>query len=262
MSNKKPMKDILVFTDLDGTLLDHDSYRFEPASAMLDFLKHNSIPLIIVTSKTKSEVLQLQEALGITAPFIVENGAGIYFPKEGGHLKVPLGKPYDQTRQAFVKYAEKIPMRGFSDMPINEIAQRTSLSPERAFLASRRDFSEPFILEKDDDLPKLRKMAETDGFDVVIGGRFYHLITKGQDKAAAIRKVIQHYEKLYGTSVTSIALGDSENDLTMLQSVDVPILIPHPDGSYTPCEIPHLIRAPFPGPKGWNTALKGYLHVQ
>ena len=171
MSNKKPMKDILVFTDLDGTLLDHESYRFEPASAMLDFLKHNNIPLIIVTSKTKSEVLQLQEALGITAPFIVENGAGVYLPKEGGDRMVPLGKRYDQTRQAFLKYAKKIPMRGFSDMPIHEIAERTSLPMDRACLASRRDFSEPFILEKDEDLPELRKMAETDGFEVVRGGR-------------------------------------------------------------------------------------------
>ncbi|WP_345977402.1 HAD-IIB family hydrolase [Sulfurimonas sp. HSL3-7] len=262
MLNKKPTKNILVFTDLDGTLLDHDSYSFKPASHMLDFLKHNNIPLIIVTSKTKSEVLQLQEALGITAPFIIENGAGIYLPKEEGHLIIPLGKRYDQTRRAFVKYAEEIPMYGFSDMQIDEIAERTSLSPDRAYLASRRDFSEPFVLDKDEDLQKLRKMAEKDGFDVVKGGRFYHLITKGQDKAAAIRKVIQHYENLYGTSVTSIALGDSENDLTMLQSVDVPILIPHPDGSYIPCDIPHLIKAPFPGPEGWNSALKGYLHVQ
>jgi len=65
----------IIFTDLDGTLLDHDSYSFEEASFMLDFIKEHDIPLIIVTSKTRNEVIGIQKRLGISTPFIIENGA-------------------------------------------------------------------------------------------------------------------------------------------------------------------------------------------
>ena len=65
----------LVFTDLDGTLLDHHTYRFDEAAEMLEYLKARDIPLIIVTSKTRPEVLKLQQKLGIRAPFIVERAA-------------------------------------------------------------------------------------------------------------------------------------------------------------------------------------------
>lgn len=258
----KSKRRVLVFTDLDGTLLDHNNYSFEPALEMLDFLKQNDIALIIATSKTKSEVIELQKALGITAPFIVENGAGIFLPQKEGYAMIPLGKLYSETRAAFRSYAKEIPMRGFADMRVDEIAALTTLSLENAQRAGQRDFSEPFILEDEEALPKLKKMAEKDGFDIVKGGRFYHLITKGQDKAAAIREVIRHYTDLHETAYTSIALGDSENDLTMLKNVDVPILVPHPDGSFTPFATPNLIKAPFPGPKGWNEALKRYFGVQ
>lgn len=262
MSYNKLNSRVLVFTDLDGTLLDHNNYSFDPALEMLEFLRQNAITLIIVTSKTKSEVIELQKALGITAPFIVENGAGIFLPQEEGYAMIPLGKLYSETRTAFLSYAKEIPMRGFGDMSVEEIAALTTLPVENAQCARQRDFSEPFVLENEEALPKLKKMAEQDGFDIVKGGRFYHLITRGQDKAAAIREVIRHYNDLHDTTYTSIALGDSENDLTMLQNVDVPILVPHPDGTFTPFTTPNLIKAPYPGPKGWNEALKRYFDVQ
>ena len=64
----------IIFTDLDGTLLDHTTYSFDAAIPMLDYIKVNKIPLIIVTSKTKDEVLRIQKLLDMKGPFIVENG--------------------------------------------------------------------------------------------------------------------------------------------------------------------------------------------
>ncbi len=255
------LSDTLIFTDLDGTLLDHGSYSYAPALPMIEYIKKNNIPLIIVTSKTKGEVIELQSALGISDPFIIENGAGIFIPEKGSYTMIALGTLYAETRRFFDKYAETVPMRGFFDMSVEEIAQRTGLAYDAAAKAKDRTFSEPFVLEYDGDLEPLKALAEEDGFDIVKGGRFYHLITKGQDKASAIKKLIERYEKASGTVYKSIALGDSENDLTMLQSIDTPILIPHPDGSYITCDIASLVKAPFPGPKGWNEALKEYFNV-
>lgn len=53
----------------------------------------------------------------------------------------------------------------------------------------------------------------------------------------------------------SLALGDSANDLTMLQAVDQPVIVPRPDGSWSEAllgGLPHARRAPCPGPQGWN----------
>lgn len=252
----------IIFTDLDGTLLDHDSYSFEEASFMLDFIKQHDIPLIIVTSKTKNEVIRLQRLLGISTPFIIENGAGICVSRFQDYEMIPLGKYYEEIRRAFEKYARQIDMHGFFDMSIEEICDYTGLSKEQAVYAKERDFTEPFILKDKGQLQDLQNMAHKDGFDVVQGGRFYHLITKGQDKACAIKKVVQYYQTAKGCKYKTVGLGDSENDLSMLASVDVPILIPHPDGSYLPCSISNLIKAPFPGSKGWNSALKEYFNVQ
>jgi len=253
---------IIIFTDLDGTLLDHTSYSYEPAMPMLDYIKTNKIPLIIVTSKTKDEVLRIQKLLDIEGPFIVENGAGIFMPGKEGYEMIAMGFEYGYIRSCFLKYATSVPILGFFDMKDEDVARYTNLSLENASDARKRTFTEPFILEDESRLEELRSMANEDELDIVKGGRFYHLITRGQDKANAIKFLIKDYEKNSDEDFKTIALGDSANDLSMLQSVDIPVLIPHPDGSFMACNIEGVTKAPFPGPKGWNTVLKEYFDVK
>ena len=231
----------IIFTDLDGTLLDHTTYSFEAAIPMLDFINKNKIPLIIVTSKTKDEVLRIQKLLDVKAPFIVENGAGIFIPSKEGYEMVCMGFDYKYIRSCFLKYAKSIPIRGFFDMKDDEVASYTNLSIENASDAKKRTFTEPFILKDESRIDELRKMANKDELDIVKGGRFYHLITRGQDKANAIKYLINDYEKSSDEDFKTIALGDSENDITMLKSVDTPVLIPQPDGSFIKCGIKSLI---------------------
>jgi mannosyl-3-phosphoglycerate phosphatase len=71
---------LLIFTDLDGTLLDHDSYSFDAAQAALELLRLHQASLIFTTSKTRFEIERLQSAVKICEPFISENGAAIFFP--------------------------------------------------------------------------------------------------------------------------------------------------------------------------------------
>ena len=175
MSLANPTKDVLIFTDLDGTLLDHDSYRFDEASMMLDYLKAHRIPLIIVTSKTKNEVIRLQKLLAIEMPFIVENGAGILIPKSGGYETIAMGQDYKAIRQAFERYAQSVPMRGFFDMSAEEIAACTNLPLKQATDAKERLFTEPFILEDENALDLLSKLADNDGLSIVKGGVFIAL---------------------------------------------------------------------------------------
>ena len=90
------------------------------------------------------------------------------------------------------------------------------------------------------------------------GGRFYHLMG-ANDKGIASRRLIDWYRQLIeqeGQSLVTVGLGDSLNDLPMLEAVDYPILIQKPNGSYDPeVQLPHLIRADGAGPVGWNRSL-------
>lgn len=258
MSMKKPTQNIIIYTDLDGTLLDHTKYTFDEANEMLSFIKSNNIPLILTTSKTLSEVIKLQKKLDITYPFIFENGAGICIPEEDNKL-INLGFTYNETIKAFNSYQKEFNMKGFHEMDENEVAKLTNLDLEDAILAKDRSYAEPFILEDKKASIILRETVRKDGFDIVKGGRFYHLVTKGVDKANGVKQVTAIYEEYFKTTFSTIALGDGENDLTMLSSVDTPILIPKYDGTYISCPIKNITKAKHPGPKGWNETLKGIL---
>ncbi len=257
MSTKTP-NNTIIFTDLDGTLLDHDTYSCRAASEMLGFIQSHEIPLIIVTSKTAVEVQKIQQTLNLHTPAIVENGAGVV---SDGKIEA-FGYDYQTIRTAFERYAKDFNIRGFYDMSVAEVAKYTALPEYRAVDSKKRTFTEPFIMEDETNLPQLRTLADADGLEIVKGGRFYHLISKGCDKAAAITKLTQRYNIKHGKIHTTVALGDGANDITMLQAADVAFLIPKPDGSYLDCDISGVIKAPFPGPQGWNSVLKEYFHAQ
>jgi mannosyl-3-phosphoglycerate phosphatase len=71
---RAPELPLLIFTDLDGTLLDHHSYSFSAALPALQRLRRFNIPLIPVTSKTLAELAPLMRELDNPHPCIAENG--------------------------------------------------------------------------------------------------------------------------------------------------------------------------------------------
>jgi len=255
-------KQNIVFSDLDGTLLEHNTYSFEDALPMLKFLKKNNIPLILTTSKTKNEVIKLQKMLDINYPFIVENGGGIFIKRFDNYDCIPLGFSYKQILKFFNNYSKQFDILGFSQMSVKEIISHTGLSDRDAAFSKQRDFTEPFLLDDKNQFEELKNIANKDGLDIVKGGRFYHLISKGQNKANAMKKVLEIFTKKDNKDYTSIALGDSENDVSMLKSADFPIVIPRIDGSNLELDIKNLTIASYSGPKGWNEALREYFYAK
>ncbi|MEW6428057.1 MAG: HAD-IIB family hydrolase [Thermodesulfobacteriota bacterium] len=258
----------IIFTDLDGTLLDHDGYSWQGASAALAAVRRLAIPLIFTTSKTRAEVEALQKNMGIDQPFIVENGGGLFFPAAFFHLDLAgfeicgpyrlrrFGSAYAVIRAFVQRYGPGFRVRGFGDMEVGEIAERTGLSPAEAALAKQREFSEPFLCSG--PLADFRRQAEAHGFAVTTGGRFHHLMGSGQDKGRAVREAAAIWRRTAG-AVTTIGLGDSPNDEPLLASVDVAVLLPGPDGSFAAVRAEGLRRAPYPGSRGWGEVVTGLL---
>ncbi len=252
---------IVIFTDLDGTLLSAEDYSWKDAEESLELCRKLGIPVVLVSSKTRAEIELIREEMDIKTPFVSENGGAIFLEKDemplegakfdGKYHRVELGVPYNILVSALKEIKNKLGwnIKGFSDMSVEEIAYLTGLDLSLAYLASLREYDEPFlILNEIEDISPLVKMAESKGLKVFKGGRFYHIQGKN-DKGEAVQILKSWYKKDKG-DIISVALGDSPNDFPMLMKVDYPVLITsqkdyHPD-------IPNLKISRFPGPKGWN----------
>lgn len=263
------MKQTVVFTDLDGTLLDSARYSFDDARPALDLLQARAIPLVLCSSKTRAEMLAWRQRMHNVHPFIAENGGGIFIPQgyfslpvdariTDGYQLISLGLPYAEIRQHFVVLREKhaARVRGFADMTAAQVAELTGLPYEQAVLAKQRDFDEPFIFEGKPDEGFLQAI-ENAGLSWT-QGRIFHLMGR-HDKGLAVRMLKALYEREYG-AVASIGLGDSLNDWPMLLSVDQPVLIRHADGGFDArIDMANLLKTQSAGPQGWNEAMLGLL---
>jgi len=268
----KSNESLVVFTDLDGTLLEHDTYSYIPATEALGLLERRRIPLILCSSKTRAEIELLRLDLRLPHPFISENGGAVflprgYFPFElndtrqiEGYEVIEFGVPYRQLVGTLHRVANQLGIQvvGFSDMSIEEVARDCNLPVLEARLAKLREYDEPFRLLDSNPAVQSRlfKALHSAGLRCTRGGRYHHA-TGVADKGLAIRKLRSLYVQEWGKVVT-VGLGDSLNDLALLQEVDIPIIIRNPAaGAATRLRrrVPAARLSKAPGPHGWNEAI-------
>ncbi|MEZ5447682.1 MAG: HAD-IIB family hydrolase [Thiolinea sp.] len=248
----------LIFTDLDGTLLDHHTYSHAAAQPALDALRRHDIPVILNSSKTAAEMATLAERLQLDAPRITENGSVIVYPD--GRV-ITLGSDYTQLCSVLDELRSRHHYRfsGFHHWSTRHLANVTGLSLEAAALAQQRQASEPLLwLDDEERLEQFRRELEAHDLSLKRGGRFWHVM--GQtDKVTAMLRLRDEYAQEYGQRPSLIALGDGPNDRDMLATADIAVIVYNPEG--VPPELPaaapdqRLIRTTLPGPAGWNAAL-------
>ena len=264
---------LIVVTDLDGTLLDQQTYRYDACLPAIQRLQSLGIPLILCSSKTYAEIQHLWEELGLSAPFIVENGGAIYFqeqvfpfPVEGARAKgkfkiLEFGTHISILRKALREAARQngVELRSFGSMTLDEIARLTGLNISDSALAAKREYDEPFVIEGE-AREKLYTALIAKGFTVVEGDRFCHL-TGANDKGRAVTTLLELYRRS-DPSVFSVGLGNSANDIGFLSQVDRPIVIQNPDGTWDPevmKRIPTVQGSHRIGPQGWREAMEEVL---
>ncbi|MDU0355151.1 HAD-IIB family hydrolase [Paraglaciecola aquimarina] len=271
-------KQHIIFTDLDGTLLDHHSYSFAPVVSILDKLQQEGIPVIPNTSKTFAELVEIRGALKLTTPFIVENGAAIYIPthffpqqpigtieKSGYWLKEfsPRVEHWvgvlDTLQAAFSEEFEH-----FSRMSVKRISEVTGLSEHDAELAATREYGEPVNWLGDQASKTLFIHAlEEAGATPLQGGRFLH-VSGYSDKGQALTWLLNEYQKQHpDKQCDSIALGDGQNDVAMLEVASLAIRILSP--TTPPPELKRtnkVITSHNFGPTGWAECIEAILFKQ
>lgn len=264
---------LIVISDLDGTLLDQQTYRYEVCLPTIQKLLSLKIPLILCSSKTRCEILPLWKKLGLHDPFVVENGGAIYFPvgyfsfsvegakPRGEFAAIEFGTDISMLRQALAEAARQcqVKVSSFGSMDLDEISALTGLPRDQALLAGMREYDEPFVVEEQDRQEIYANLAAR-GLNVIEGDRFSHL-TGGNDKGRAVKVLLDLYRR-NGPLEISVGLGNSANDLAFLLEVDRPVAIRNPDGTWDAGlqrAIPNIGKSRGVGPDGWRETVEDIL---
>ncbi len=258
----------IIFTDLDGTLLDAKTYSYEKSLTMINRLKEDDIPIIFCSAKTRAEQEIYRRELGLIHPFIVENGGAIFIPRAyfafqfdyhkavDDLLAIELAIPYSRVRKLLVRIRKEHGFRfkGFGDMNAAEVAETTGLNIKFAELAKQREYNEAIKFDSsgEEEISKfLSKLGEA-GLRAY-GGWHYH-VTGGDDKGKAVKILSELYRRMWG-KIRTVGLGNGLNDLPMLSQVDIPILVQKEDYSWEDINLPYLRKAQGIGPEGWSRAI-------
>jgi mannosyl-3-phosphoglycerate phosphatase len=267
---------LFIVTDLDGTLLDPETYDIGPAGPVLLRLARAGIPLVLCSSKTRAEIEALQQRLDLHHPFIAENGGAIvapvgYFDRvphravvDGGRVVLALGRPYPEVVRALREVAaeERVRVVGFSDMTVGDVAEECGLPVLDAQLAKLREFDEPFRLLDPDPAARSRffKALHRRGLKAVSGGRFDH-VTGNADKGRAV-VVLRSLIPDRAAPVVMAGLGDDLNDVAMLREVDLPVIVRSESNGATGRmlrKVPTAHVTDACGPSGWAEAVTSLL---
>lgn len=269
---------IIIFSDLDGCLLDHNDYSFTAAKPLLKELKKHGIPLIINSSKTQMEIAAIQKDMDIDLPFIIENGAAIFFSSSQSNKPFAIAneqldtidhyqiKKFALFRESLlsisnrIKRKHKFQYKGFSDMSTGQIAELTQLSATDAFAASQRYFSEPVLWQDTQSrLMQFKQLLAEHDIELIEGGRFIHLCSQ-YSKGQAMQWLLEHWQQDNTANKIVIALGDSMNDVSMLNNSDYAIVIKNNGKKINANGKIQTIYSSLPGTSGWVETLSTLLN--
>lgn len=267
----------VIVTDMDGTLLNHHDYRYDAILPELQKLRLEDVPVVLNSSKTRAELQYWVDQLQLPYPFVTENGSALFCPH--GYFSMDMldmfarqhglgysqrdsydvlepGCPIDSLRVFYDQ--QEVTAIDFSRCPVELAMEVTGLDHEQVLLAQQREYSMPLLFDSKAEETEFSAEARQAGFSVLKGGRFLHLL--GQtDKGYSVRLLRQLYQLDTDAPPRLIVLGDSANDIAMLQEADVAVIVKNP--AATPIELDHpgLIETVNTAPDGWVEGVESAL---
>jgi mannosyl-3-phosphoglycerate phosphatase len=263
----------VIFTALEGSLLDSRSQSWLPAGEALDEIARRRVPLVLVSSGTRAELEPLRRKIENGHPFITESGGGLFIPdgyfakrlegavRQGRYFCVAFGRPFADAVAAAEELAEQsgASIVGYAQMTAREIARNTGESLRQAELARQREFSERFFFAGGSEavLAKFERQAREHGWDAIPGDPFWEL-RSGNNEARALRHLMRLLRDALHTRLRAVAIGSDARDLTLLSAADQAVVLPRRAGEFDPLLSSRLakgIQGDASGPAGWNQAV-------
>lgn len=260
---------VVFISDLDGTLLGQNDFRFDKIKDNILYFLSKGIVLIPASSKTQSEIEDFCASLGARLPFICENG-GAFVNADLLHAE----QPTENSTRTLGQCTHHL-LTTFSDTisphlqamcrflhAMDSTAQSNILGLEGDTLtkAMDRKFSVLFAFDgSPSDFASLQQQASSAQLMIQCGGRVCS-ISAPHDKAS-FHGLIK--DLLGDDKVTIVGFGDAQNDVSMLQSSDIACIIPRPDCA--PLSLPEppatLIHASLAAPMGWLETAEKALNI-
>jgi mannosyl-3-phosphoglycerate phosphatase len=253
------MATILLFSDVDGTVLGRDGRYAVTAEELAPWLPR--VDIVLASSRTVRELVRNQRDLGIEGPVVAENGAIAAFPWQpaaaiGAERALIDGHPW------------WVSMLGWPADRLRAQVQRAAAHVGIAYVD--QDHVEPglgrvaSVLVRPDgphrDMAALAPLAtelRRVGCTVASGGDWL-AVTGSADKDTGARAVRQALT-LAGHRYTLVAaVGNGDNDLPLLHAAERGYVISCEDGSWHPALDAHpgSERVVAPGIAGWRELVR------
>ena len=258
----KQKKQIIIFTDLDGSLLNKDTFRFDEIEDYFRKLISIGIKIIPNSSKTESELLDFNKEYNLNLSFIAENGSsinGLNLIHKNLPQTILMSRTVDIIYEIFNKYIpydlkQKIIL--ISKLDTNKQENIFGLPLNKIKLAMDRKHSIP-IQFKGSEVEKNEfiKRINNAGLTVQTGGRIMNICDK-VNKSKAIAKTLELISNEIQNEIITIGVGDNQNDMDMLKVTDYSCLVKNDNFDSSLINIDNLIKSSEPSPLGWADVIK------
>lgn len=219
------------------------------------------VELVLSSSRTIAELLEIQERLALRAPMIAENGALVALPPgwrgsragvrkriAGVELRVvALGDSAGRIRPLVRRLAARAGI---------EVTEQRDLLPDNGRAIAR---THSILVRESDDAERqaqFRALLAGAGLEASRSGRWL-AITRGADKGTGARYLLALGARRGAPYAVTAAVGNHENDLPLLAVADWPFVIRNPrrghDAALAALPRAQLLEAV--GIAGWRDAL-------
>lgn len=218
------LNELIIFTDLDGCLLNKHDYEWRAAESCLTRLRDLRVPVVMASSKTVSEMERIAEEIPcVPAPFIAENGGAIRWGplrQEGDDEMECTGISRTDILNLLTQLKSRFRFRSFRDLGLYGVMKCTDLEEDRARPAMDRHSTEPLLWDDSDaNREQFARILRENDLTLTKGGRFWHVAGK-TSKGEALQRVMQRFRT---ENSTVVAIGDSPIDQSMLDVVNIPV---------------------------------------
>ncbi len=258
----KQKKQIIIFTDLDGSLLNKDTFEFNEIEKYFRELISKGIKIIPNSSKTEAELLNFNEQNNLDLSFITENGSSIHgLNKIHQNLpdKIIISRTIDEIRNI---YEENISMdfknkiTHILELEREKQQKILGLPLDKIKLAIKRDHSIPIKFNgTESEKNEFTKILKNSGLTIQTGGRIMN-VCDNVNKSKAMSRALQLIRKELTEEIITIGVGDNENDIEMIKQTDYPCLVKNENFDSSLINIDNLIKSDEPSPKGWSDVIK------